>query len=129
MSSYIGAIFLVVGFIVLLHVFDLVTKSIRVINLSKKSLSDFSNPELNDDQKEELMQEYAKQIGLLFILLTVGAAVALLAPAAIVWVLDKMGLMSFDDVMQLILSWEFIIGGTILMIITLWLGKRRKSGV
>ena len=71
MIEYAGAIFLVIGFIIVLKVFKLVEKSTRVIDISRRAVADLRSSELDDDAKESAMQSHAKQLFGLFFLITI----------------------------------------------------------
>ena len=129
MSAYLGAVFLVIGFIALLKLLGLVERSRRVVATSRAAMSALSDETLDDDQKEAAMQSHAKRLGLDFLLLTAGLAVALLAPAGVIFLLDRAGVLSFDAVISATFSLELIFGGTLLMIIVFWMDGRRRHGV
>ena len=129
MSAYLGAVFLVLGFIALLKLLGLVERSKRVVATSRAAMSTLSDGELDDAQKEAAMQAYARSLGLDFVLLTAGLAVALLAPAAVIFLLDRVGVLSFDAVIGATFSLELILGGTLLMVIVFWVDGRRRHGV
>ena len=58
------------------------------------------------------MQQHAKRLFVLFFLLTLGAAAALLLPVGVIWLLSRVGLFSYDDVVALLLSWQFLLATT-----------------
>ena len=129
MSAYLGAIFLVVGFIVMLKLLGLVERSRRVVATSKEALAALSDKELDDGQKEAAMQTHAKSLGLNFVLLAAGFAMALLGPAGVIWLLDRAGVLSFDAVISAAFSLELIFGGTLLTVIFLWVDSRKRRGI
>ncbi len=59
MSAYLGAVFLVLGFIALLKLLGLVERSRRVVATSRAAMSALSDKTLDDDQKEAAMQTHA----------------------------------------------------------------------
>ncbi|QGY39213.1 hypothetical protein GM415_03435 [Pseudodesulfovibrio cashew] len=124
---YVGVAILVLGFVVLLKAFGLVDKANRTIACSKESVDIIRNPGLGDDDKEKALQANSKQLFLLFFQLTLGCAAALLLPAAVVWGLDKAGLMSFDEVVAFTLSWEFLLGTTLLIVVLFYVMRKNKS--
>lgn len=125
MMSVFGAIILVVGFIALLKVFSLVELSIDVIGLSRQSLADIRNPEMDDEAKEKALQGHTKKLLLLFFKLTSGGIAALLVPLALVWLLEQLDVLSLSEVMSTVLSWEFILASTILAIVVLRVKRKR----
>jgi hypothetical protein len=129
LSAYLGAVFLVAGFIVMLKLLGLVERSRRVVATSKAAMAALSDKELDDDQKEAAMQTHAKSLGLDFVLLTARLAIALLAPAGVILLLDRAGVLSFDAVISAVFSLELILGGTLLTVIVFWVDGRRRHGV
>jgi uncharacterized oligopeptide transporter (OPT) family protein len=112
MMDYAAAIFLVLGFIVVLKVLKVVENSARVIGITSQAVSDFRSNELDDDAKETAMQAHAKQLFVLFFLITFGAFSAVFVPLAFVWALDRLQLLSLADVLRATLSWQFIAAST-----------------
>ena len=123
--AFAGAIFLVVGFVVLVRKFGLVQKSGDVFGLVKSTLEVLRNPLLDDDAKESALQSNAKQLFLLFLLLTVGGAAALALPAAVIWLLDVLRVLSLRSVIEVTLSWPFLLGTTLLAIVAWRLTRHR----
>lgn len=125
MIEYAGAIFLVVGFIVILKISRLVEKSTRVIAISKRAVAELRDVELSDDAKESAMQNHAKQLAGLFVLITMGGTAAVLVPIAVIWGLDQLALVSIDAVFNVALSWPFFVGTTVLIVIMLVVNRAR----
>ena len=96
-----GAIFLVVGFVALVKAFGLLGKCGEVLDLARTSLAVLRNPSLDDDAKESALQSYAAKLFLLFLLLTAGAALALVLPAGLIWVLDLLHVVSLRAVLEM----------------------------
>jgi len=122
--SLVGAAFLVVGFVALARVCALVERSKRVVVLAKQSLQSISNPDLDDDAREKALQRYAKELFFLFFAISLGSLTALGLPAGVVWLLDRAGLMSFESVVTVALSWRFLLSTT--LIFTIFLAVYRK---
>jgi hypothetical protein len=112
-----GAIFLVVGFVVLVKVFGLLGKCSEVLDLARTSLAVLRNPSLDDDAKESALQSIAVKLFALFLLLTAGAALALVLPAGLIWVLDLLHVVSLRAVLELTLSWQFLLASTVVGVI------------
>jgi hypothetical protein len=112
-----GAIFLVVGFVVLVKVFGLPGKCSEVLDLARTSLAVLRNPSLDDDAKESALQSNAVKLFALFLLLTAGAALALVLPAGLIWVLDLLHVVSLRAVLELTLSWQFLLASTVVGVI------------
>jgi hypothetical protein len=120
-----GALFLVVGFVLLVRAFGLIAKCGDVLDLVQSSLGVLREPSLDDDARERALQSHAKRLFALFFLLTAGAALALALPAALIWVLDALGLVSFDAVVDMTLSWQFLLATTLVGTAAWWLMRRR----
>ena len=125
MTEYAGAIFLVVGFIVVLKLFKLVDKSNCVINISRQAVADLRNTELDDDAKELVMQRHAKQLFGLFFLITIGGIAAVFLPLAIIWGLDRLHIVSLDAILGVALSWPFVIAATVLITVAFFINRAR----
>ena len=122
--SLVGAVFLVVGFVALARVCALVERSKRVVVLAKQSWQSIGNPDLDDDAREKALQRYAKELFFLFFAISLGSLTALGLPAGVVWLLDRAGLMSFESVVTVALSWRFLLSTT--LIFTIFLAVYRK---
>lgn len=127
MIEFVGAVFLVIGFIIFMKFFSLVEKSSEVVTISKSAVKIVQNKNLADHQKEIAMQKHAKELMSLFFLITVGSIFALIIPFSFIWFLELVGLLRVDDVIQTTLSLEFIIATLIITIVYFWL-IRGKSG-
>ena len=71
------------------------------------------------------MQANARALFAKFIHLTLGLAFALLVPVALIWGVSLTGIVSFETVMAVSLTWPFLLAGGILFIVVLMLGKRQ----
>jgi hypothetical protein len=123
--SLVGAVFLVIGFVALAKICALVERSKRVVVLAKQSLQTIGNPDLDDDAKEKALQRCAKELFLLFFAISLGSLTALGLPAGVVWLLDKAGLMSFEAVVTVALSWQFLLSTTLIATIFLAVYSKR----
>ncbi|HSG97433.1 MAG TPA: hypothetical protein VLA11_05540 [Woeseiaceae bacterium] len=125
MIDYAGALFLVIGFIVILKIAGLVERSTRVIAISKQAVAVLRDEDMSDDEKENLMQSHAKQLAGLFFLLTIGGLAAVFLPFALIWAFDQAGLISVDSVLAVALSWPFITVTTVVIIIAIVVSRKR----
>ena len=119
-----GAIFLVVGFVALIRIFGLVRKCGEVLDLARASLAVMRNPSLDDAHKERELQSHATRLFSLFVLLTAGAGLALALPAGMIWILDALEVVSLRAVLDVTLSWQFLLGST-LVGVAAWRMTRR----
>lgn len=124
--SYIGAIILVIGFIVLIKYLKVIEKSSKVLIIAKQSIVIISDSKSSDLQKEIAMQKNAKELLLLFLIITLGSFIALAIPSALVWLMELAGFLSFQSVIDTTLSWAFIVGSIIISVVVMWLMGRKK---
>ena len=108
-----GAILLVIGFVALVRAFGLVGKCGEVFAVARASLAILRNTALDDAAKERELQTHATRLFALFFALTAGAALALALPAGLIWVLDAMHVVPLRDVLEVALSWQFLLGTTL----------------
>ncbi len=127
MGAFLGAVFLVVGFVVLIERFALVSRSRDVITITRNAMATIRDPTLDDAFKESALQAHAKRLFGLFFAITFGAAAALTAPAALVWLLGRAGAVSFDEVMTTALSWPFIAAAGAFTLIYFAYRARRRA--
>ena len=110
--------FLVVGFVTLLYALKLIDKAGNVIQVSRSSLLVMGDPLLSDYDKEKRMQASALKLLRLLALLSIGGFVAVALPAGLVWAMDRAGWLSFPAVVAMTLDWRFLLGTTVVAIIT-----------
>ncbi len=123
--AYLGACILVVGFLLFMKIFGLVSKSIRVIDTTKKAVSDLQNTELNDDAKEELMQSHSKQLFVLFALITLGSATAIALPTGLIVLIEIMGMLSLDDSLTALISWKFLVPSSLITAVVIGMSTKK----
>lgn len=124
--SILGAIWLVVGFITLIKILDIFSKSADAITAAKLAYADFKNPRLGDDAKEIALQGHAKKLFSLFLLITFGSIIALALPIGLLWLLEQIGILSLSVVMATALSWEFLLISTLFVTVVFWIARKHK---
>ena len=105
----VGAVLVVIVFAALLHVFRTVEFTKQVTQIAHGSVETIRSSELNDRQKESIVQKNTVQLLRLLGILVVTSIAALVLPLVLVWLLALAGLWSYDAVQAMLLSWEFII--------------------
>lgn len=120
-----GAVFLVIGFVLLVRMFGLVGKCQHVFDLVQSSMAVLRDPSLDDHARERALQSHAKQLFGLFFLLTAGAALALALPAGLIWILDVLRVVSLRAVLEMTLSWQFLTVTTLVGVAAWGLMRRR----
>ena len=123
--NILGALIVVAVFVFLLRVLKLIQKGVEVMTTSRRALEVLRDRNLDDDAKGELMQRQAKRLFVLFFLLSFGGAAALLLPVSLTYALDIAGLLSFDGVMGMLVSWEFLLVMTIVPVLVIWVIAKR----
>lgn len=125
MSQWLGGIWLVVGFASLIQLLGLTTQSQDVIKISLNSLKIIGSATLTDDQKESQLQKNSQKLLVLFLVLTIKGAIALMTPLATLWLGDRLGWLSLTEVLATTVSPLFIIVSLILTVgILSWQGNR-----
>lgn len=122
-----GAVLLVVGFIIFMKLFSLAEKSLQVVHISKSAVKIVRNRNLNDHQKEIAMQKHAKELLSLFFSITLGSIVAITIPFAFIWLLEFVGILTVDAVIEITLSLEFIIATLVITIGYFWLIRKKNA--
>ena len=126
MSDFLGACFLVVGFLLGMRLLGLVGKATEVIRVSRMAVADLGNPELDDSAKELALQEHAKRLLVLFLLLSFGSFLSLALPLVFVWLLERLNVLRVRSVMATALSWEFVLFSTVILTAVAWLGRQAR---
>ena len=125
MMALIGAIILVLGFLFFLKIFDLVEKSVKVINMAKASVEIIRNHSMDDYQKEIAMQKYAVQLLSLFFQITACSIAAIVIPFGFVWLMDFANMLTVDEVVAVTLSLEFIVGTVVISVAYFYVVRRK----
>lgn len=126
-AVFSAACFLVLGFVFFIYVLNLVEYAHSVAQVSRHSLDIMGDATLDDDHKEKAMQDNAIKLFKLFAILTLGGALSLFVPTAIIWFIGDIGWLSFDEVVQFTLGWKFILGTTVFGLLIYQLMRKNKS--
>jgi len=124
-STLVGAIILVVGFIILLKGLRLVENNLKVIAIAKEAASVMQNSTLDDRQKEQALQKHAIKLFNLFILILFSSAAAIGLPVGVIWLLEQTGVLSMMAVIDFTLTWQFILASTLFAFVILWLFRKK----
>ena len=111
------------AFVAAFRVSRLVTQARAVVTVASQAMAVIAEKTLNDEEKQRLVQRAALHLCGQFLLITLTAIVVLAVPGVVIWVGDLIGLAPFAGVTDLLLSWELIIGATVLIVAAGWLGK------
>jgi hypothetical protein len=124
--ALVGAIIVVLGFIVLVKLFGLVEKSTDVIEIARSAASIVRNAEIDDLQKEIAMQKYAKELFYLFFVITIISVLAIAIPFGLIWLLEFAGVLTVAEVIDETLSLKFIAITIVLSIALFWVGAGKQ---
>jgi hypothetical protein len=120
MMNWLGGAVLVVGFLLLLRRLRLVEHSQRVLGIARAAMAVVSDRELPDQQKETAMQGYARDLFGLFLRLAGGGVLALLVPLGVVWLMQLVGLVRLEAVLETTLSLGFMGAALLLSLAYFW---------
>jgi hypothetical protein len=121
----IVALATMVAFVATFHFSGLIRRARSAVATVSQTLAVMSRDTLDDEEKERLVQRAALRMFGQFALITVTIGVVFLVPAAVIWVGDLTGLAPVVAVSNFLLSWEVIIGATVLVLASVWLARRR----
>jgi len=124
MADLLGASLVVVGFAILAHYVGLVPRTTEVVAIAREAIAVLKDPQMDDEVKERVMQRNAILLFKLLGLLLLGSAVALSVPIAMIWLAERVGLLSLDSSLDMLLRWDFILAVTIVGL-AVYLGLRR----
>jgi len=127
MISWIAAGFLVAGFIVLARLLGLAEKGVDVVAISRRSLAIIRNPGLSDETKETALQKNAARLFRLAFDIALGGTMSVCAPLGILWLADRLGLISLEFACAVVVSPAFIGAGGLLIVIPLAIGPYLKK--
>ncbi|MEN8251640.1 MAG: hypothetical protein ABFS32_22150 [Bacteroidota bacterium] len=122
----LGGLILIFGFIGLAKLFGLIERNIKVIEISKSAVSVVGDQNLDDYQKEKALQKYSKELLGLFFFIAVTSILAIGIPLGLVWLMDYLELLSFNKVIDMITSIEFIFASVVISLIVIFVNRKRK---
>lgn len=117
----------VVAFAVLIERFNLMERAREVGSRALGSLEVLRDPELDDVAKEKVLRRQAVRLFGLVGILGGGSLLALGLPLLAVWLLDLGGVASLESVLAVLSSIEFLIGATIIGVMTFLLFRRIRQ--
>jgi hypothetical protein len=124
MTSFFGALLLVAGVIALIKVSGLFPRALQAVRTSKGAFDVISDPQLPDERKESLLQKYSLSLLRSFGDLLIRGAGSIAIPLALLWALEFAGVLSLKAVLDLTLSWPFLLGSAIVAVAALRLFGR-----
>jgi hypothetical protein len=128
MRAYAGAILACVVFLGMVRAVGLLKTPNAVYRVARQALRDLGNAELDDDAKEVLMRRHSLAFARQFLRITGSTVVALSIPLALLWLLDRAGVVSLSRVLAAVESWQFLVGATLVIGGGLLLRRRIRLG-
>ena len=127
MIAWVVACLLVVAFVALLHAFRLPAKAREGAAMATRSFEIVRDRAMSDEEKERVLQRHALGLFRLAFQLTLGCAVAVFVPFAVLWVADHAGLVSLDAVLGVSFSWPFIVIAGVIALAAMALGSGKEG--
>jgi len=121
MTSFLAAVLLVGGVMALIKLFGLLPRAWQAVHTSRRALSVMHDPALGDDRKEALLQGYSLSLLRSFLDLLIRGTGAIVIPVGLLWALECANIVSLKAVLDLTLSWPFLLGGVLAAMAACWL--------
>jgi hypothetical protein len=121
MTSFFGAVLLVIGVTALMKVFGLFPRALEAVRTSRNAIEVMTDPECGDERKESLLQGYSLALLGSFADLLIRGIGSIALPVGLLWVLECAGLLSLGAVLDLTRSWTFLLGCVIAATAAFWL--------
>lgn len=107
MAGWLGAAFLVAGFLLLMRLFGLVPRSREAVTAARRSAETLRSSRPSDE-KELALQADARKLLWHALVLTAGGAAGVLAPLGVLWGLDGLGWGSVAEALEVAVSPAFL---------------------
>jgi hypothetical protein len=120
MTSFFGAVLLVVGVIALMQGFGLFPRALQAVRTSRRALEVMNDPACGDDRKAALLQGYSLSLLRSGVDLLIRGVGAIAIPVGLLWALEIAGFLSVAAVWDLARSWGFLLGGGIAAVASFW---------
>ena len=125
--TWIAAAFLVVSFLVLLQLLRVPARAAEVTRVGRRALATVRDRTLSDEEKEQAMRAGSLRLLVLFVVIALATAAALAIPAGLVALMAVAGWVDFDVAIERTLSWQILVGATIVGLIAMRLLARRPA--
>jgi hypothetical protein len=113
-----------VAFLAGLAFSGLVPAAMTAIRISNAAMRTIRDPVLDDEAKEKLVQRAALDLLVASLSIAIRVAAALCLPALVVFFAELAGLAGQAEVYTLMLTWEFIIGSTVVLTLFVFAWRR-----
>ena len=125
--TWIAAAFLVVSFLALLQLMRVPARVTEIGQVGRSALRTMRDPGLSDADKEKAMRAGSLRLFALFAIIALATVVALAVPGGIVALVATSGLVDFETVIARTLSWQILLGGTVVGLVAMRLLARRPK--
>jgi hypothetical protein len=122
-----GAVFIVVAATSLALAFRAPAHCARVLVASRRATEVLRDTSLSDDEKEKHAQRASGELFMLFLLIAGSFAGALLIPVGVIWLAQKVGLVSMDAVLAMTISPVFLVAVTVVGCLAVFFWKRAAA--
>lgn len=129
MSQWLGAVILVAGLLILIQLLGINKKSKDVVRIARHSLKIINSSKLSDEAKERRLQQNSTKLFSLFFILAFNGAIALGLPLGVLWIGDRLNLLSLSAVLDTTLSPGFLILSSILVLFFLGAKTNKQSHI
>jgi len=113
MTSFFAAVLLLGGVIALIKVFGVFPRAWQALRTSRNALDVISDPGLGEDRKESLLKRYSLSVLSSCLDLLIRGAGSIAIPVGVLWGLEFFGVVSLRAVLDLTVSWPFLLGGAL----------------
>ena len=115
----------IAAFVVTFYLSGLVARARAAVTVASQTMAVIVDKTLDDEEKERLAQCAALRLFGQFAQITLTVTVVMVVPSVMMWVGDLVGVAPFAAVSDFLLSWEIIIGATVVISAAAWLVGRR----
>ena len=122
--TWAAADFLVIAFLMILSTLRVVPRAGEVLLRSRAAVAELRSTTLTDEEKERAMRVHSGRLLGLFLVLSGSVLVAVAVPAGVVALLDLAGVLSLDQVLDRLASWQLLVAGTVLGVAVVALPRR-----
>lgn len=122
------AVLVVVVFGAFLELLEMPGRAREVADRARESLRVLRDPELEDRMKERALRRQALQLFRLLGILAGGSLLALAVPLSCVWLLERAGAASLDEVLAMLEHPAFLSGATLIGLVAYLVLWRSPDG-
>lgn len=121
------ALLVVVGFVFVVLKTGVIGHASDARERARASVRVVRDPSLSDDEKERHLRRGAGPLFALFARIVASSVLSLALPLGGVWLLDRVGVGSLDDVIGLLVRIDFLVAVSVAGILAWWIVKRVKD--